>query len=125
MHRTGATVSVVATTAAVTLQRASAKCSRTANGKKTKMNSEELKSIAQPISDDGISGVLDYTLWPTAADLPEKGILVQYGELVQGPARSSPVAQHQFAFPAERVANDGRKIVAHRLPAEHRAGAVG
>src|SRR6476620_9563829 len=45
---------MVAVTAAVTLQRANAKCTKTANGRKIKMNSEELKSIAQPISDDGI-----------------------------------------------------------------------
>src|SRR5690348_2415288 len=37
----------------------------------------------------------------------------------------SAVPQHQLAFPAERMADDGRQVVALGLPAEQRAGAVG
>src|SRR4029077_2469428 len=37
----------------------------------------------------------------------------------------SPVAQHQLALPAERMGNDGRQMIALRLPAEHRARAIG
>jgi hypothetical protein len=43
-------LAVVATAAAVTLQRAIAKCSTTATGRSRNMNSDELKSIAHPHS---------------------------------------------------------------------------
>src|SRR5947209_428031 len=74
-------------TAAITLQRASVKCRSTATGRKTKMNSDELKSIAQL----ALMSLKDLGDWSTAEEVWKRA-LRPLAQFVQTPLASRPVA---------------------------------